>query len=209
MDLHGCAGRPTKTLSGGQRRRLDIALGLIHAPRLVFLDEPSTGLDPESRANLGDHINRLRTQRGMTVFLTTHYLDEVDLLADRVLVIDQGRIVATGHPETLKSTLSGDGITIAVAEASVPTAANLVSNYPDASQITLTADAVRCRVRHGATAVPRLVKAFERNDVEVKSITVTRPSLDDVFFTITGRRLREAGNVQHAPTREQDEPDAA
>jgi ABC-2 type transport system ATP-binding protein len=209
LDLHGCAARPTKTLSGGQRRRLDIALGLIHAPRLVFLDEPSTGLDPESRANLCDHITRLRTEKAMTVFLTTHYLDEVDLLADRVLVIDQGTIVATGTPETLKSTLSGDGISITVAEASVPTAATLVSNYPDASQITLSPDTVGCRVRHGATAVPRLVKALERHHVEVKSITVTRPSLDDVFFAITGRRLRESANVPYAPPREQDEPDAA
>src|SRR5213076_1550524 len=115
LDLTGLGQRLTKTLSGGQRRRLDIALGLVHSPGLVFLDEPTTGLDPQSRSNLWDHIRRLRAELGTTVFLTTHYLDEADALCDRILVIDYGKIVAEGAPEELKRRIAGDVITLAVA----------------------------------------------------------------------------------------------
>jgi ABC-2 type transport system ATP-binding protein len=110
LDLTGLDQRLAKMLSGGQRRRLDIALGLIHSPGLVFLDEPSTGLDPQSRANLWDHIRRLRDQQGATVFLTTHYLDEADALSDRLIVIDDGEIVAEGTPDSLKARVSGDSV---------------------------------------------------------------------------------------------------
>ncbi len=114
LDLTGLERRQCKTLSGGQRRRLDIALGLIHSPALVFLDEPTTGLDPQSRSNLWDHIRELRERLGSTVFLTTHYLEEADVLCDRVLVIDHGMIIAEGVPEELKRRISGDVVTLTV-----------------------------------------------------------------------------------------------
>src|SRR5262249_60072808 len=117
LDLAGLEGRPVKTLSGGQRRRLDIALGLVHRPPLVFLDEPTAGLDPHSRSNLWGHIRGLRDRHNTTVFLTTHYLDEADALCDRILIIDHGRIVAEGSPEELKRRVAGDVVTVEVAGA--------------------------------------------------------------------------------------------
>ena len=116
LDLTGTERRVVRTLSGGQRRRLDIAMGLVHVPRLLFLDEPSTGLDPQSRANLWEHIRSLHAEHGTTLFLTTHYLDEADALCDRILVIDQGRIVAEGTPDALKRRVSGDLVLVGSGE---------------------------------------------------------------------------------------------
>ncbi|HMA45645.1 MAG TPA: ABC transporter ATP-binding protein [Frankiaceae bacterium] len=128
LDLADLWGRPTRTLSGGQRRRLDIAIGLVHGPGLVFLDEPTTGLDPESRANLWDHIRRLRDERDTTVFLTTHHLEEANALCDRVLVIDAGRIVAEGPPDRLKRDVSGDVVTLTLADpADAPLTAKIAT----------------------------------------------------------------------------------
>jgi ABC-2 type transport system ATP-binding protein len=132
LDLTGLDQRPTRTLSGGQRRRLDIALGLIHSPGLVFLDEPSTGLDPQSRANLWDHIRRLRADQGVTVFLTTHYLDEADALSDRLIVIDDGRIVAEGTPDALKARVNGDRVEVGVDPGQAADAAEIAGRLTGA-----------------------------------------------------------------------------
>jgi ABC-2 type transport system ATP-binding protein len=199
LDLPGLDQRLTKTLSGGQRRRLDIALSLIHDPKLLFFDEPTTGLDPQSRANLWDHIRRLRSDHGVTLFLTTHYLDEADSLCDRILVIDNGELVAEGTPDSLKSRVSGDGVTVGVAEESVPAAAEVAERLPGAHEVTAVDGAVTFRVPRGDTAMPELLRALDTAGIALTSIQVQRPTLDDVFLTLTGRSLRDAEQGAPAP----------
>jgi|SRR3954451_1857279 ABC-2 type transport system ATP-binding protein len=199
LDIADLDDRVIKTLSGGQRRRLDIALGLVHDPRLLFLDEPSTGLDPQSRANLWGHIKALRDEHDTTVFLTTHYLDEADALCDRILVIDHGDIVAAGTPNELKAQVSGDGVEVGVPGEHVAATAELAAKLPDAHEITTTDGAVRFRVPRGDTAVPELLRALDGAGIPMTSVQVHRPTLDDVFLTLTGRSLRDA-ETEPAPT---------
>ena len=191
LELEGMWGRPTKTLSGGQRRRLDIAMGLVHDPRLVFLDEPTTGLDPQARANLWTHISDLRTKRGSTVFLTTHYLDEADALCDRILVIDHGSIVASDTPDALKRQVSGDLVTVTVVDdADAASAADLLRAVSD-GEPSIDGRAIRARIQNGGAALPELVRAIDRAALPLDSVDVSRPTLDDVFLTMTGRSLRD------------------
>jgi ABC-2 type transport system ATP-binding protein len=202
LDIADLDDRVIKTLSGGQRRRLDIALGLLHDPRLVFLDEPSTGLDPQSRANLWGHIRSLRDSHDTTVFLTTHYLDEADALCDRILVIDYGRIVAEGTPSELKAQVSGDGVEVGVAEQHVGTTAEIAGKLPDAHEISTVDSTVRFRVPRGDTAMPELLRALDAAGITMTSVQVHRPTLDDVFLTLTGRSLRDA-EAESAPVAEE------
>ncbi|WP_284748532.1 ATP-binding cassette domain-containing protein [Amycolatopsis sp. RTGN1] len=192
LDLTGLDRRLTRTLSGGQRRRLDIALGLIHSPGLVFLDEPSTGLDPQSRANLWEHIRRLRAEQGVTVFLTTHYLDEADSLSDRLIVIDDGRIVAEGTPDALKARVSGDRVEVGVDPEQGADAAEIAGRLAGAHELSVSDGLVRFRVPRGDVALPELLRALDAKDIPMRSVQVHRPTLDDVFLTLTGRSLREA-----------------
>lgn len=192
LDLTGLDQRLTRTLSGGQRRRLDIALGLIHSPGLVFLDEPSTGLDPQSRANLWDHIRRLRAEQGVTVFLTTHYLDEADALSDRLIVIDDGRIVAEGTPDALKARVNGDRVEIGVDPEQGADAAEIAGRLAGAHELSADGGVVRFRVPRGDVALPELLRALDAKSIPMLSVQVHRPTLDDVFLTLTGRSLREA-----------------
>ncbi|MCF6744795.1 ATP-binding cassette domain-containing protein [Blastococcus sp. KM273128] len=194
LDLDGLWERQPKAMSGGQRRRLDIAVGLIHVPELVFLDEPTTGLDPQARANLWEHIRGLREDRGTTVFLTTHYLDEADALCDRIMVIDHGAIVAEGTPDQLKSQVGGDVLTVTGERPDqLGEVARLVGALPGAEPPQLLADRVVGRVPHGGRALVELVRALDAADVAVSGIESRRPSLDDVFLGLTGRSLRESG----------------
>ena len=192
LDLDGLWERQPKTMSGGQRRRLDIALGLVHVPGLVFLDEPTTGLDPQARANLWQHIRGLREERGTTVFLTTHYLDEADALCDRILVIDAGSIVASGTPDELKSEVGGDVLTVTVerAEQAAQVAASMAA-LPGAETPQVTDTRVVGRAPHGGAALVTLVRELDAAGVAVAGIESRRPSLDDVFLGLTGRSLRE------------------
>jgi ABC-2 type transport system ATP-binding protein len=189
LDLEGLEGRALSELSGGQRRRFDIALGLMHDPKLVFLDEPTTGLDPQSRANLWEHIRSLREDGGVTVVLTTHYLDEADALADRLLVMDHGVIVADDTSENLKSQLSGDVITVTVADPQA--AARVIEGALTTRQLKVEGDRVHVTVERGEVAVAPLLRALDRAELELESVNVARPSLDDVFLNLTGRSLRE------------------
>ena len=198
LDLTGLDRRLTRTLSGGQRRRLDIALGLIHSPGLVFLDEPSTGLDPQSRANLWEHIRRLRAEQGVTVFLTTHYLDEADSLSDRLIVIDDGRIVAEGTPDALKARVSGDRVEVGVDPEQGADAAEIAGRLAGAHELSVADGLVRFRVPRGDVALPELLRALDAKDIPMRSVQVHRPTLDDVFLTLTGRSLREAEEGTHA-----------
>jgi ABC-2 type transport system ATP-binding protein len=193
LDLAGLERRLTKTLSGGQRRRLDIALGLVHSPRVIFLDEPSTGLDPQSRSNLWGHIRGLRKDLGTTVFLSTHYLDEADALCDRVLVIDNGKVVAEGRPDELKRRVSGDVITLSVNNPDVARAT--IAGRLNIREITLNGRTLRLTVRHGERALPELLRILGDAGVTLNSVQLVRPTLDDVFLALTGRGLRDDSPV--------------
>ncbi len=192
LDLDGMWDRRCKTLSGGQRRRLDIAMGLVHQPQLIFLDEPSTGLDPQSRANLWEHIARLRTDLGTTVFLTTHYMDEADVLCDRILVIDDGLIVAQGTPDGLKRKVAGDSVVLSLEDQrSTVVVAELVSHLEGATEPVIDGTEVRFQVPEGASALPMLLRAMVERNVDATGVQVHRPTLDDVFLIMTGRSLRD------------------
>jgi ABC-2 type transport system ATP-binding protein len=204
LDLEGLWERQPKTMSGGQRRRLDIAVGLVHVPELVFLDEPTTGLDPQARANLWTHIQALREERGTTVFLTTHYLDEADALCDRILVIDHGAIVASGTPDELKSQVGGDVVTVTVERHDqVGEVARLVRELPGAEAPQVVDHRVVGRVLHGGAALVELVRGLDRADITVSGIESRRPSLDDVFLGLTGRSLRDAEAPMGVPAQEE------
>jgi ABC-2 type transport system ATP-binding protein len=190
LDLAGLEDRLCKTLSGGQRRRLDIALGLVHSPAVIFLDEPTTGLDPQSRSNLWEHIRGLRERLGSTVFLTTHYLEEADALCDRVLVIDHGKIIAEGAPEELKRRISGDVVTLTVSR-DPQRALAILGNEPGVREIKAEGRAIRMTVEQGEEALPGMLRALDRDGIAMESIQLARPTLDDVFLTLTGRSLRD------------------
>jgi ABC-2 type transport system ATP-binding protein len=193
LDLVGLEKRLGRTLSGGQKRRLDIAMGLIHEPRLLFLDEPTTGLDPQSRSNLWSHIRSLRDQHGVTVFLTTHYLDEADALCDRVLVIDAGKIIAGGTPDELKRRVSGDAVSLIVSEAQhTGKAVEIAGRLPGAHEVTSDGDSLRFRVPRGDAVLVTLLRELDSAGIGLASVQVHRPTLDDVFLTLTGRALRDA-----------------
>jgi ABC-2 type transport system ATP-binding protein len=192
LDLEGLWTRKPGAMSGGQRRRLDIAMGLVHDPTLVFLDEPTTGLDPQARANLWTHISALRTERDATVFLTTHYLDEADALCDRILVIDHGTIVASDTPEALKRQIAGDLIELTVADgAQIAAAASALSALVPGATADVSELTVSLRVPRAGTELAGLLRELDKQNVALDSIEVRRPTLDDVFLTVTGRSLRE------------------
>jgi ABC-2 type transport system ATP-binding protein len=189
LGLGEVADRTVSTLSGGQRRRLDIAMGLIHAPQLLFLDEPSTGLDPQNRANLQEHILDLRRRHDTTIVLTTHYLDEADSMAERVIVVDHGRIVADDTPERLKATHVGDKIILGFEHETDAAAA--ASRIPH--RLQRYGRELRISVVGAPGVAPRILDDLRAAGMPVASIEVTRPTLDDVFLTLTGRSLREGG----------------
>jgi ABC-2 type transport system ATP-binding protein len=193
LDLDGLWDRNCSSLSGGQRRRLDIVIGLMHTPALVFLDEPTTGLDPQSRANLWEHILRLRGELGSTVFLTTHYLDEADYLCDRLLVIDNGVIVAAGSVEELKAKVSGDAVTLTLADPGrAQDAVSVLAGLDGADSPTVDGDQVVVHVPVGGAALPGLLRELDGKSVSLAAVEVRRPTLDDVFLSLTGRSLRDA-----------------
>ncbi|MFG2075334.1 ATP-binding cassette domain-containing protein [Nonomuraea maritima] len=185
LDLAPLAKRLPGTLSGGQRRRLDIALGLVHRPRLLFMDEPSTGLDPKSRAEIWQHILRLRETYGTTLFLTTHYLEEADSMAERVVIIDGGRIIADGTAEQLKNDLAGDHVVVTTATAQDADKAVRVAGG------TARDTTVRLRVDRAAAALPGHLRTLDAAGVKVTAAETVRPTLDDVFLTLTGRSLTD------------------
>jgi ABC-2 type transport system ATP-binding protein len=191
FELTEFGDRLCKTYSGGQRRRVDIALGVVHRPQVLFLDEPTAGLDPQSRAHMWDEVRRLRAD-GMTVFLTTHYLEEADALCDRIAIIDHGEIVAEGTPDELKREIAGDILAVAV-DGSASKAADLLAAESCVHRLEVRAEGIlQLHVDVGATAIPQVLRVLDGSGIEFGGIELHRPSLDDVFLNKTGRSLRES-----------------
>jgi ABC-2 type transport system ATP-binding protein len=191
--LAEAARRIVKTYSGGMQRKLDVAMGLVHRPAVLFLDEPTTGLDPQARAEMWGEIARLAAHERLTVMLTTHYLEEADHLAGRLLIVDRGRAVAQGSPDRLKSELRGDAVVIELAPDADLARAERAIGGPDGNrEVTVEGRTIRTRVDHGAAAVPAVLGALEKESIEVAAVTVARPSLDDVYLRHTGRTFAAA-----------------
>jgi ABC-2 type transport system ATP-binding protein len=193
FNLTDAANRVVKQYSGGMQRKLDVAMGLVHGPSVLFLDEPTTGLDPQARSEMWTEIARLARHERLTILLTTHYLEEADHLADHLVIVDRGRLVAQGSPEELKSELRGDAVVIDLSpDASVDAAMSAIEGLAGTREITVSGRTIRTRVDHGASAVPAALAALERSAVEVAAVTVARPALDDVYLRHTGRTFASA-----------------
>ncbi len=189
--LADAADRLVRTYSGGMQRRLDVALALVHGPQVLFLDEPTTGLDPEVRAEMWEEISRL-TGEGLTVLLTTHYLEEADRLASRLAIVDRGRVVAEGTPDELKRELRGDAIHVELDGTTRNGLQPLLEGVVGINEVQLNGRALHARADDGARTVPAVLQALEANGVAVASVTVARPSLDDVYLRYAGRTFRAA-----------------
>jgi ABC-2 type transport system ATP-binding protein len=190
LDLVGIADaahRVVRTYSGGMRRRLDIALGLVHRPRVLFLDEPTTGLDPEARVAMWDEVSRLARAESLTILLTTHYLEEADQLADRLAIVSQGRIVVEGTPVELKARLQGDAVHVELANGAVEEAQRVLATAGARPEQVLEDRVVVARVDHGGRALPGILLALDAAGISVEAVSVSRPSLDDVYLHYTGR----------------------
>jgi ABC-2 type transport system ATP-binding protein len=191
--LSEAADRVARTYSGGMQRRLDIAMGLVHRPQVLFLDEPTTGLDPEVRAVMWEEIARLAHEEGLTILLTTHYLEEADRLARRLAILDRGRVVAEGPPEELKGELRGDAIHLRLGDAETNGRVGAaVGRVPGVRELTLEGSSLHARADDGAATVPVLLAALEAAGVRVAAATVARPSLDDVYLRYAGRSFAAA-----------------
>jgi ABC-2 type transport system ATP-binding protein len=193
FQLTGAAGRPAATYSGGMKRRLDVAMGLIHRPEVLFLDEPTTGLDPESRAVMWREVRRL-AREGLTLLLTTHYLEEADQLAQRLAIVDGGRIVAEGTPDELKGRLRGDVVSVELAEhGRTGEAEEVLRRLEGVSGVLMDGSRLYARVEHGARAIPNVLAALEKAGLDVAQVALSRPSLDDVYLSATGHAYRGEG----------------
>ncbi len=197
VDLSGYEDRMVSTYSGGMRKRLDIAMGLIHQPKIVFLDEPTTGLDPQTRANMWDYIRDLSRRIGITIFLTTHYMEEADQLADRIAIIDLGKIIAMGTPTDLKQSIGGDVVTLspcdkgeAECQEFMERTESILSDQPFVTRVQATDGDLAVYVKKGESAAPNIMRLLANAGVEVETLSVSRPSLDDVFLKYTGRSIR-------------------
>jgi len=187
VGLADAADRIVRGYSGGMKRRLDIALGLVHRPTVLFLDEPTTGLDPEARVAMWAEVQRLAAQESLTILLTTHYLEEADQLADRLAIVSRGRVIVEGTPEELKRGLQGELVTVELQNGQVDDAVAVVERFEGARETAADGQHVRTRVPNGAQAIPALLSALEGAGIGVASVATSRPSLDDVYLHYTGR----------------------
>ncbi len=193
MDLTADADRQAGAYSGGMRKRLDLATGLIHRPELLFLDEPTTGLDPQNRAGLWKHLERLNKDEGLTIFLTTHYMEEADRLCDRLAIIDHGRIIAEGSPASLKARVGGDVISLTFkdGDAAKERAAGLLRSLSLVREVTAAEEGINVIVEDGGAAVPELLRVLSEAGLSVARLSMTSPTLDDVFLKHTGHTIRQ------------------
>jgi ABC-2 type transport system ATP-binding protein len=192
VGLTDAADRQVKTYSGGMKRRLDLASALMHQPRILFLDEPTEGLDPASRQSVWQEVQRLNQQMGMTVFLTTHYLEEADRLADRVAIIDHGRIVAEGTPAELKASIGADIVNVSFHDSGVEAARPLLAEMPGLREMRPEESSVTLFVDNGTQAVAQVIRILDGAGIEMAQVAVSHPSLDEVFLRATGSRLEGA-----------------
>jgi ABC-2 type transport system ATP-binding protein len=194
LGLVDAAERQIKTYSGGMKRRLDLASALVHGPRLLFLDEPTEGLDPASRQAVWQEISRLNRQLGVTVFLTTHYLEEADHLADRLAIIDQGRIVAEGTPTSLKASIGSGVVTVATKRERLVDARTVLGELEGLSELRVDDTGLTLFVNDGNGVVANVVRMLDSAGIPVGSVAVSQPTLDEVFLRATGSRLEGAGS---------------
>jgi ABC-2 type transport system ATP-binding protein len=187
VGIYDAADRIVRGYSGGMKRRLDIALGLIHRPTVLYLDEPTTGLDPEVRASMWEEVRRLAGQEQLTILLTTHYLEEADELAQRVAIVSQGSVVVEGTPEELKSRLEGDAVHLELEDGQAERAQSVLMRIGARSLALVEPRTVVARVENGGRALPGILSALESEGVAVATVSVSRPSLDDVYLHYTGR----------------------
>jgi len=190
--LADAADRIARGYSGGMQRRLDIAMALVHDPAVLFLDEPTTGLDPEIRADMWNEISRLAADRGKSVLLTTHYLDEADQLAEQIAIVDRGKVVAEGTPDELKRELRGDAIHVDLEADYNGAVSRALTGLPAIRDVVVDGRTLRARADDGGRAVPVVLQALESAGVAVSSVRVARPSLDDVYLKYTGRTFDAA-----------------
>ncbi|OJW71372.1 MAG: ABC transporter [Candidatus Amoebophilus sp. 36-38] len=194
LSLGECIDRFVTTYSGGQRRRLDVALGMMHKPKILFLDEPTTGLDPQNRANLWNQIKALKKE-GITIFITSHYLDEIDFLADRLAIMDQGKIVEVGTPKDLKRQISGDIIHIGVNKSEEERTIQILKGQSFIKEIAPDTQPIRLYVEQGDVALTQILRLLDAEKIVLESISLSVPTLDDVFLKKTGHALREEGGL--------------
>jgi ABC-2 type transport system ATP-binding protein len=196
FELADAAERPVRGYSGGMQRRLDVALGLVHRPAVLFLDEPTTGLDPQARAAMWQEISRLAAHEQLTILLTTHYLEEADRLADRLAIVDHGTVVVTGTPDGLKGELRGDAVhaSLRAVPADDEGVRAALRTVPGVGEVSLSGRELSARAEDGAAAVPGVLAALERAGAPVAAVTVARPSLDDVYLRHVGHRYSESSD---------------
>ena len=204
MDLQDAADRRVGTYSGGMRKRLDLASALIHRPRILFLDEPTTGLDPQNRAGLWKYLERLNKQEGLTIFLTTHYMEEADKLCERLAIIDGGQIIAEGSPTELKARLGGDIITLSFKdngtspEAQAKRVQEVLQNHAFVRSTAVSEEkTLTVVVENGSEAIPLVMRLIDHEGLAVAGLNLTSPSLDDVFLKYTGTRIRQDDPVAY------------
>ena len=190
LDLEPFADRLVRTYSGGQRRRLDITMGMMHRPKLLILDEPTTGLDPQSRARIWEEVRSLRAE-GITIFLTTHYMDEADGLCDRLAIIDNGTIVGVDTPTALKHRIAGDIISLGLDNGSVAQVKETLQSRPFLREMQETESGMQLYVDRGEEVLPEVLRLLDHNGTAIRTVTLARPTLEDVFLRLTGRSLRE------------------
>jgi ABC-2 type transport system ATP-binding protein len=192
VGLEEAADRVARGYSGGMQRRLDIAMALVHRPRVLFLDEPTTGLDPEVRVAMWQEIEQLRGAERLTILLTTHYLEEADRLVANLAIVERGAVVASGTPEGLKGELRGDSVHVELGDGALGGARTALEGVEGVREVTMDGRTLRARVDHGARAVPLVLQAIEARGLAAESVTVSRPTLDDVYLRYTGRSLNQA-----------------
>jgi len=189
LGLAGAADRVVRGYSGGMKRRLDVGLGLVHRPQVLFLDEPTTGLDPEARASMWDELERLAEGESLTILLTTHYMEEADELADRLAIVSRGHVVVEGTPEELKQSLRGEAVEVELSDGRGADAEAIVVALEGVHEASIEGRKLRSRVASGARAIPSILSALEAQGIGVEAVTTHRPSLDDVYLHYTGREF--------------------
>ncbi len=189
VGIEDAANRVVRGYSGGMKRRLDVALGLVHRPRVVFLDEPTTGLDPEARVTMWEELGRIAEREALTILLTTHYLEEADHLANRLAIVSRGQVVVEGTPNDLKQSLEGDSVTVELADGNTPEARRIIEGLAGVREVRAEGRQLRSRVESGARAIPQILSALDRSGIAVEAVDSHRPSLDDVYLHYTGRHF--------------------